>query len=140
MQSYDEGVTADGRWCDPLGDYFQEIASNRDKSWKGQFFTPKPVCDLMAQMTKIGQESKPGLNILDCACGSGRLQIAFDRSCPPHSSHFYVGVDIDPRCIRIAALNFFFHGMKGAVICGNSLSLETRFGYFIHRPLYWTRH
>lgn len=38
---YDSGVTANGSWCDPLGDYFQAIASRRDQSWKGQFLHRK---------------------------------------------------------------------------------------------------
>jgi len=135
MAAYDQGVTAEGGWCDPLGDYFQEIASQRDKAWKGQFFTPIPVCDMMAQLTLQEKPPKEEQRVLDPACGSGRMQIAFDRSCPPRSNNFYVGVDIDARCIRIAAINFYFHGMRGAVICGNSLSLETRFGFYIHHPL-----
>lgn len=133
--AYDQGVTAEGAWCDPLGAYFQEIASNRDKSWKGQFFTPPSLCNMMAQLTLQGNPPQREQRVLDPACGSGRMQIAFDRNNPPHSNHFYVGVDIDARCIRIAAINFYFHGMRGAVICGNSLSLETRFGFYIHHPL-----
>lgn len=134
-ESYIEGVTAEGGWCDPLGDYFQEIASSRDKSWKGQFFTPSSLCDMMAKFTKSKDDTRPSLSILDPACGSGRLSLAFDRNCPPGSNHFYIGVDIDARCIRIAALNFFFHGLRGVLICGNSLSLESRFGYQLHHPM-----
>ncbi|MEO0473695.1 MAG: hypothetical protein AAF206_29050, partial [Bacteroidota bacterium] len=29
----------------------------------------------------------------------------------------------------------FFHGMRGVLICGNSLSMEMRFGYRIWHPL-----
>lgn len=67
--------------------------------------------------------------ILDPACGSGRCLIAYDRKGDPKPHAFYVGVDIDERCVRMAAINMFFHGMRGVVICGNSLSMEMRFGY-----------
>lgn len=33
--TYDCGVTATGGWGDPLGDYFQAIASRRDQAWSG---------------------------------------------------------------------------------------------------------
>lgn len=133
LAAYNEGVTPEGGWCDPLGEYFQEIASSRDKSWKGQFFTPVALCDMMARVVVPGQ-SQESQNISDPACGSGRTLIAFDRSCPPVTMNFYVGVDVDPRCVRIAAINFFFHGMRGVLICGNSLSLEARFGYRVWLP------
>ena len=135
LEAYDENVTPEGGWCDPLGDFFQEIASNRDKSWKGQFFTPEALCDMMAKFTKNKDDTRTSLSVLDPACGSGRMSLAFDRNSPPGSNHFYVGVDIDARCIQIAALNFFFHGLRGVLICGNSLSLESRFGYQLHHPM-----
>ncbi|MEM7510557.1 MAG: N-6 DNA methylase [Bacteroidota bacterium] len=133
LDAYNKVVTPEGGWGDPLGDYFQEIASDRDKSWRGQFFTPVPLCDMMANMVSNGNHT-PNQEISDPACGSGRTLIAYDRTCPPGSMNFYVGVDTDPRCIRIAAINFFFHGMRGILVCGNSLSLEARFGYRVWLP------
>ena len=87
----------------------------------------------MAKVVGLVQGQEPQ-NISDPACGSGRTLIAFDRNCPPGTMNFYVGVDVDPRCVRIAAINFFFHGMRGVLICGNSLSLEARFGYRVWLP------
>ncbi|MEO0472674.1 MAG: N-6 DNA methylase [Bacteroidota bacterium] len=133
---YDTEVTAEGGWCDPLGDYFEQTASQKDRSWKGQFFTPPSVCELMAALTGPAQEEhQTDASLLDPACGSGRCLIAYDRSIPPRSNNFYVGVDIDARCVQMAAINFFFHGMRGVLICGNSLSMEMRFGYRVWHPL-----
>lgn len=133
FMAYNEGVTPEGGWCDPLGEYFQEIASSRDKSWKGQFFTPLSICELSAKMVNFDKERR-NQNVADPACGSGRMLIAYDRTCPPDAMNFYVGTDIDARCIRIAAINFFFHGMRGVLICGNTLSMEARFGYRVYLP------
>ena len=61
---------------DPFGDYFEEFLSN---SSNGQFFTPSPVAELMAQLTvrQVGEKRKDGdTRVCDSCCGSGRLLLA----------------------------------------------------------------
>lgn len=134
---YMEHVTPSGGWCDPLGNYLEEeVGSKKGKQWMGQFFTPEHICDFMSLLT-IGKdriETKDSLNILDPACGSGRCLLSFDRSCPPSSFNFYVGMDLDPLVIDISALNFYFHGIRGGLIHANTLSMEVYGGYRVWAP------
>ncbi len=116
------------QWNDLLGDFFQqEITHGRN----GQFFTPFHVTDFMAQTVK-GKETK-SLNVLDPACGSGRMLLAFGKqSSIPHN---YFGVDIDPLCTKMTAINLFLNGLKGEVICADALfpdnfSLGYRISFF----------
>jgi type I restriction enzyme M protein len=37
-----------GKWASPLGTYYECLASNSKKSSFGQFFTPRSICDVMA--------------------------------------------------------------------------------------------
>lgn len=110
---------------DLLGEFFQqEITHGRN----GQFFTPFHITDFMAQIVK-GEETR-SLNVLDPACGSGRMLMAFGKqSIIPNR---YYGVDIDPLCAKMTAINLFLNGLKGEVICANALFPdEYYFGYRI---------
>src|SRR6266700_2574380 len=45
---------------DLIGGYYMEFAlSSKGQQWNGEFHTPKPICDLMAQMTLGDVESLP---------------------------------------------------------------------------------
>ena len=99
---------------DLLGSFYeQELSKGRN----GQFFTPFHICKFMAQITE-GEEQK-SLNVLDPACGSGRMLLAHSKN--SNSRHNYYGIDIDPMCVRMATINLFLNGLKGEVLCGNSL-------------------
>lgn len=110
---------------DLLGSFFeQELSRGRN----GQFFTPFHVCLMMAQITK-GEETK-SVNVLDPSCGSGRMLLAFAKD--SKFFHGYYGIDIDLRCAKITAINLFLNGLKGEVMCGDSLARDDfRFGYKI---------
>ena len=120
----------DGKWVDGLGDFFMEHNGKFGRDAKGQFFTPVHLCDLMAKFT---EPTKGTIN--DCAVGSGRCLIAADRLHPQNRcNNFYVGVDVDPRCVKMCAINMTLYGMKGTVIHGNSLSLDIWGGYRVYLP------
>lgn len=110
---------------DLLGEFFeQEITNGRN----GQFFTPFPVCMFMSKITS-DKETK-SLNIIDSSCGSGRMLMAFAKNAT--RIHSYYGIDIDPVCVKMSAINLFLNGMKGEVICADALrSDDFRFGYRI---------
>jgi type I restriction-modification system DNA methylase subunit len=108
--------------ADILGDLFQGGITYGEH---GQFFTPAPLCDLMAQLT-AGDEPGLGRTITDPCCGSGRMLLAMAKL-KPHA--FFVGQDKDLRCVKITAINLALHNLFGRVIWGNSLTNERKLVY-----------
>ena len=106
---YDRAIK-DGDWIDPLGDYYQELAGKYKKQGFGQFFTPKPICDFMAQITVNKKDY--GNKINDCAAGSGRTLLAANNVC---KGNYYIAQDIDAVCVKMCCINMAFHGLKGEV-------------------------
>ena len=58
-----------------LGESYMQLSSRSKASALGQFFTPMPICVLMAQIVEV----EPGKTICDPACGSGRTLLAAAR-------------------------------------------------------------
>ena len=46
---YLKGINNHG-WCDPLGDVFMDLTKGI-QSYRGQFFTPPSICDMMCDVT-----------------------------------------------------------------------------------------
>lgn len=132
---YLKNVDECGGWCDPLGEMFEEWGSRTGHKWLGQFFTPKSLSDLCAKITIKSDEINDRKTFNDPACGSGRMLIAAARMSPSMNLHgFYIGQDIDRTCAMMSAVNFFYHGMSGVVIHGDTLALKAWGGWRI-RPL-----
>ena len=117
-------MTGDGSgMVDVLGKYFEE---NLSHGRNGQFFTPQPVCDMMARMNL---PMIAGGRVLDPACGSGRMLMAmakFNR----HAT-FY-GADNDVNCAKMATINLCLNGMFGEIAWMNSLTNEFYGGWEIY--------
>lgn len=112
--------------ADLLGDLFQGAITYGEA---GQYFTPESLTKLLAQMT-IDPTARPEpgrpLYVHDPCCGTGRMLLEA-ATVNPHVE--LVGQDVDPRCVRITALNLGLRGRYGWVVCGNSLSGQTSFAY-----------
>jgi hypothetical protein len=106
--------------ADILGDVF-EGAITRGKN--AQYFTPDPLCQLMARLTDDGRETG---TVCDPCCGSGRMLLA---AAEVNRNREFVGQDIDLRCVRITAINLALWNLYGWVIHGNSLALEKKLVY-----------
>ena len=121
----------EGGWIDVFGEIYEEMYQSKGKSsMLGQFFTPKGLCDLMANMNgpidgKIG----------DPACGSGRTLLAAYVN---NKKAYYIGEDIDGISCKMCALNLMIHGAKGRVICHDTLNSPVYFnwGYEINEVRY----
>ncbi|MDX9882615.1 MAG: N-6 DNA methylase [Prolixibacteraceae bacterium] len=91
---------------DCFGDFYMEYISH---GHNGQFFTPEPVCELMARMLN---PSGFGERVADCCCGSGRMLLAtakIKRDC------LFFGADIDRTCAMMCLVNLCLNGLLGEV-------------------------
>ncbi|MCB9924541.1 MAG: N-6 DNA methylase [Planctomycetaceae bacterium] len=113
---------------DILGDLFQSSISYHEA---GQYLSPQPIADLLAKMS-IEPDARPThdkpVYVNDPACGTGRMLLA-TAEVNPHVE--LVGQDVDARCAKITAISIGLRGHYGWVVCGNSLTGETRFAYRI---------
>lgn len=126
-------------WYDVLGEIYEVISSSSKASALGQFFTPKPLCDMMAKLTAPDTAGKPAdekLKVNDCACGSGRTLLSYNRFNP---GQLLYGEDFDPICSKMATVNLAIHGCKGQVCNMDSLRPdEWYFGFEINPRLFTT--
>ncbi|MEI6865792.1 N-6 DNA methylase [Flavicella sp.] len=104
-------------WTDPLGTYYEVLASNTKKSGFGQFFTPQCICDLMSQFVLGANEW--GKRINDPCSGSGRLILSANNQT---EGNYYIAQDLDAICCKMTAINMCFHDIRGEVHHMNSLS------------------
>lgn len=98
---------------DCFGDFFMEHLSH---GRNGQFFTPQPVCDLMAEMSR---PTKFGERVADCCCGSGRLLMAAAKI---NRNALFFGADIDRTCCMMCLVNLCLNGLLGEVAWMDALT------------------
>jgi hypothetical protein len=112
---------------DVLGDYFEQHISH---GHNGQFFTPQPICDMMARM----QNPPRALDrIHDPACGSGRMLMAMAKL--NRWARFY-GADNDRNCALMTVVNMTLNAMYGEVAWMNSLSQQWYGGWVIEPTIH----
>jgi hypothetical protein len=99
---------------DVLGEMFMREISRGDH---GQYFSPTPICDMMAQMTGAAE----GETACDPACGSGRMLLSLAKINP---RIHVTGVDVSETCAKMAVLNMWLFNMNADIYLGNSLSME----------------
>lgn len=116
----------DNPYTDILGEYF---TINITKGQNGQYFTPEPICDFIAQI-QCSNHEQIGQRVLDPACGSGRMLLGAAKR--DYRNYFY-GADSSNICTKMAALNLFLNGMTGEVAWLNSLSMEWFGGWKINQ-------
>jgi type I restriction-modification system DNA methylase subunit len=120
---------------DFLGEVFTygELSNSRN----GQFFTPYNISYMMANML-IGDTDSPKnrvLRISDPCCGAGGMLVAGAAVLKEHRNInyqqdvFFQGIDIDPRCARMAFVQMSLIGAPAVITCGNSLSMEKPYWY-----------
>lgn len=124
------GVTG---WSDYLGIFYEEnVKTSYKASARGQYFTPAHVADMMAEVSMDGNEDYKDKFLLDSCCGSGRFLLAgHDKE--PEIIGF--GIDLDETSVKMATVNLMFHGARGTVIHGNSISGEFFKGYKVNQYL-----
>jgi type I restriction-modification system DNA methylase subunit len=107
--------------ADVLGAVYEEYGMSSDAF--GQHFTPHPVCEMIAEISGIVDDSETDgrQTVLDPACGSGRMLLVGGRRDP---EALFVGQDKDPLCAKMAALNCCFFNIDAYIVQGDSLTVE----------------
>jgi type I restriction enzyme M protein len=108
-----------GEWCDPLGDYYECLAGNYKKSAFGQYFTPKPICNLITGMLINSEEW--GKTINEPTCGSGRMVLAANHKA---KGNYFICEDLDPICCKMTAINLCFHEIRAEIHCHDALRMD----------------
>ncbi len=112
-------------YSDILGEYFMQHITHGQN---GQFFTPEPVCEMMAAM-KGEAGSIHGIKVHDPACGSGRLMLQFAKLNP---DNYFYGADNSNSCAKMTTLNFFLNGLRGEISWMDSLSMDWYGGWHVN--------
>ena len=114
---------------DFLGQLYMSL--NLGNHWRGQFFTPYHVSELMAKIT-IGEEhqkeieKKGYVSVCDSCVGAGAMLIAAAAAFREYKINYqtsvvFVGQDIDPVVAKMAYIQLSLLGCPGYIIVGNSL-------------------
>lgn len=127
---------------DVLGRTFHDLELHN--KWAGQFFSPYPLCRMMAKMI-LGDEDGLRARIAERgfvtaqepACGAGAMIIALAHEMKDagvnYQQHLHVtAVDVDLKCVHMTYLQFSLLHIPAVIVHGNSLSLE-EFGRW-HTP------
>ena len=129
---------------DAPGDVLGVIFTARESPNKhpGHFFTPYPVCLMMAQGT-LGDakdalaliDDKGFVSAMEPACGAGAMVIALAEAMRAaglnYQRHLHVtAIDIDQRAVHMGYIQFSLLHIPAHVIVGNSLSNEVREHWF----------
>lgn len=106
------------RWTaygdDVLADAYEGLLDKTTddlKSGAGQYFTPRPLVDAIAQVVEL----RSGDSVYDPACGTGGFLLAANRRAiiNKRSKITYRGTEIVQGVARLAAMNALLHGLVG---------------------------
>lgn len=133
LRSADEHILKDGV-SDFFGELYESMFLGKSKaSAMGQFFTPMPLCQVMASLL----QSPDAQIIAEPSCGSGRNVLAHWQNADKTKLITYRCEDLDPTSVKMCALNMMINGMYGTVICHDSLDPASfHFGFAINEIRY----
>lgn len=116
---------------DYLGDFLMSIGGGDD--FKGQFFTPHHICDLMAEIALGDNENiikeKGYISLLEPACGAGAMIIGFYKvmlkyNYNPQTQLYVHATDLCNIVYKMCYIQVSILGVSATIVNGNSLSLE----------------
>jgi type I restriction-modification system DNA methylase subunit len=127
-------LALEGEPSDVMGRTFHDLELHN--KWAGQFFSPFPLCRMMAKMTLGDDEGlrakiaeRGFVTAQEPACGSGAMVIALAQEMKDaginYQQHLHVtAVDVDAKCVHMNYLQFALLHIPAVIIHGNTLSLE----------------
>ncbi len=119
-----------------LGDLYEgllEKNANEKKSGAGQYFTPRPLIDVMTELVR----PQAGERCNDPACGTFGFMISAFQYVRAHTNRFkdldaetakfeineaFTGCELVPETRRLALMNELLHGISGRIALGDTLS------------------
>lgn len=117
-----DGETWIGLKVDVKGAIYEgllEKNASEVKSGAGQYFTPRPLIEVMVEV----MQPKPGIKIHDPSCGTGgfllaaydhmKTQTADRRKLRKLADESFSGCDIVPEVVRLCVMNLYLHGIGG---------------------------
>ena len=128
---------------DILGQVFHALELH--SKYKGQFFTPPSVCEMMGKITLDGDnlsaivEKKGYISVCEPCIGSGGMILGAakamaDKHLNYQTQMLVTGIDIDIKCVHMAYLQLSLLGIPATVIHGNSLTDEVWSSWYT--PMY----
>ena len=135
---------ATSHYTDVLGEIFGKMGFH-DK-WKGQFFTPQHISDLMAMMTIDSDTTAKAIKergfitVNEPCCGAGSLVIGAinamrELNLNPSKQMLVVANDIDERCVLMCYIQLALYGVPAIVLQQNTLTGKT-FGKPYFTPVF----
>lgn len=128
-------IVKSGEFKDFIGSVYEEMGAS--SSWHGQFFTPMPICRVMAHMTLGTKEqfeedymrNPRRVRISEPACGAGATMLGvwelLQKWGVPASAVYFQGIDLDPMCVDMCYIQCSFYGMPATIYNANTLSNPT---------------
>lgn len=126
---------------DILGNLFHELELHN--KFKGQFFTPQNVSDMIGKMT-AGEYDKMirengYIKVMEPCCGSGVMVFSFAKAFKEQKYNYNTqmlvkAIDVDIKCVHMAYTQMSLYGIPGVVIHGNTL-LQEEWSYW-YTPVY----
>lgn len=118
---------------DILGQVFHALELH--SKYKGQFFTPPQVCEMMGMIALDGEnlvrtiEKKGYISVCEPCIGSGGMILGAAKAMANQKLNYQTqmlvtGIDIDIKCVQMAYLQLSLLGIPAVIIHGNSLTDE----------------
>jgi len=115
---------------DVLGKTYHDLELHN--KWVGQYFTPFPICQMLAQMTVGTPEMIPEcgyLTLCEPAAGSGAMVLAFAETMKAAGFNYQTqlhvtATDVDLKCVCMSYIQLSLLHIPAVIVHGNSLSLE----------------
>ena len=127
-------MAMEANMVDVMGRTYHDLELHN--KWAQQYFTPDALCQMMAKMT-IGNcddlteriTTRGFVTAQEPAVGSGAMVIALAKEMRDaginYQQHLHVtAVDIDPKCVHMAYVQFTLLHIPAVIIHGDTLSLK----------------
>lgn len=126
---------------DILGQIFHGLELHN--KYKGQFFTPQHICDMMGAIALGDSQNEIRKNgfitVCEPCCGSGAMILGFCKAMLDAELNYctqlvVTATDIDLKCVYMTYLQLSLYGIPAVVIHGNTLTVEAWSHWFT--PVY----